>query len=67
MDKKPEVGAEMTRTFLVYSGTMGTLYHAHFYSKLIGLQSVGALPGASVRNSANGKGHEEGGLAYAKA
>ena len=24
------------------------------------------LPGASVRNSAHGKGHEEGGLAYAK-
>ena len=27
----------------------------------------GILPGASVRNSAHGKGHEEGGLAYAKA
>ena len=26
-----------------------------------------ALPGASVRNSAHGKGHEEGGSAYAKA
>ena len=26
----------------------------------------GNLPGASVRNSAHGKGHEEGGLAYAK-
>ena len=25
------------------------------------------LPGTSVRNSAHGKGHEEGGLAYAKA
>ena len=25
------------------------------------------LLGASVRNSAHGKGHEEGGLAYAKA
>ena len=25
------------------------------------------LPGASVRNSVHGKGHEEGGLAYAKA
>ena len=25
------------------------------------------LPGASMRNSAHGKGHEEGGLAYAKA
>ena len=25
------------------------------------------VPGASVRNSAHGKGHEEGGLAYAKA
>ena len=24
------------------------------------------LPGASMRNSAHGKGHEEGGLAYAK-
>ena len=29
--------------------------------------SKGILPGASVRNSAHGKGHEEGGLAYAKA
>ena len=27
----------------------------------------GWVPGASVRNSAHGKGHEEGGLAYAKA
>ena len=26
-----------------------------------------SVPGASVRNSAHGKGHEEGGLAYAKA
>ena len=25
------------------------------------------MPGASVRNSAHGKGHEEGGLAYTKA
>ena len=25
------------------------------------------MPGASLRNSAHGKGHEEGGLAYAKA
>ena len=25
------------------------------------------VPGASVRNSAHGKGHEEGSLAYAKA
>ena len=25
------------------------------------------VPGASVRNPAQGKGHEEGGLAYAKA
>ena len=28
---------------------------------------TGKLPGASVRNSAHGKGHEEGVLAYAKA
>ena len=28
---------------------------------------VHPLRGASVRNSAHGKGHEEGGLAYAKA
>ena len=31
------------------------------------LKILGYLPGASVRNSAHGKGHEEGGLAYAKA
>ena len=30
-------------------------------------ESEAYLPGASVRNSAHGKGHEEGGLAYAKA
>ena len=30
------------------------------------LPLVSFLPGASVRNSAHGKGHEEGGLAYAK-
>ena len=29
--------------------------------------SVAGVPGASVRNSACGKGHEEGGLAYTKA
>ena len=29
--------------------------------------SCGHVPGASVRNSAHGKGHEEGSLAYAKA
>ena len=28
---------------------------------------IAKLPGASMRNSAHGKGHEEGGLAYAKA
>ena len=28
---------------------------------------VNGMPGASVRNSAHGKGREEGGLAYAKA
>ena len=31
------------------------------------IQLLGHMPGASVRNSAHGKGHEEGGLAYAKA
>ena len=30
-------------------------------------QKQDQVPGASVRNSAHGKGHEEGGLAYAKA
>ena len=30
-------------------------------------RSPGGVPGASVRNSAHGKVHEEGGLAYAKA
>ena len=32
-----------------------------------GRRRRGRLPGASVRNSAHGKGHEEGGSAYAKA
>ena len=31
------------------------------------LNSCGGLPGARVRNSAHGKGHEEGSLANAKA
>ena len=31
------------------------------------LNSCEKLPGASVRRSAHGKGHEEGGLGYAKA
>ena len=31
------------------------------------INTVKRLPGASVRNSAHGKGHEEGGLAYTKA
>ena len=30
------------------------------------VNNTGLLPGASVRNSARGKGHEEGGSAYAK-
>ena len=37
--------------------------------KTVMLGGIGGrrMPGASVRNSAHGKGHEEGGLAYAKA
>ena len=31
------------------------------------IKTLTKVPGASVRNSAHGKGHEEGGLAYAKA
>ena len=42
-----------------------------FPDGLVGKESArkagGTVPGASVRNSARGKGHEEGGLAYAKA
>ena len=36
------------------------------FSALFKVSSDNHLPGASVRNSAHGKGHEEGGLAYAK-
>ena len=37
-----------------------------FHSLLWSTQSKALVPGASVRNPAHGKGHEEGGLAYAK-
>ena len=36
------------------------------FSRLCFLKIPGFLPGAGVRSSAHGKGHEEGGLAYAK-
>ena len=36
-------------------------------SVAVKMLAEGKVPGASVRNSAHGKGHEEGGLAYAKA
>ena len=36
------------------------------FSRLCFLKIPGFLPGASVRSSSHGKGHEEGGLAYAK-
>ena len=35
--------------------------------RIVGRRRRGRLLGASVRSSAHGKGHEEGGLAYAKA
>ena len=35
-------------------------------SVAVKMLAEGKVPGASVRNSAHGKGHEEGGLAYAK-
>ena len=38
-----------------------------FLRSQFGEENGTPLPGASVRNSARGKGHEEGGLAYAKA
>ena len=42
-------------------------FHIPAYTlHLRSLSSACPLPGASVRNSAHGKGHEEGGLAYAK-
>ena len=34
--------------------------------RIVGRRRRGRLLGASVRSSAHGKGHEEGGLAYAK-
>ena len=36
-------------------------------NKLVVTRGEREVPGASVRNSAHGKGHEEGGLAYSKA
>ena len=38
-----------------------------FYINIIFMREKWDLPGASVRNSTHGKGHEEGSLAYAKA
>ena len=39
--------------------------HPAISSSVVPFSSCPQLPGASVRNSAHGKGHEEGGLAYA--
>ena len=47
------------------------VFHKETDNNMQGIQSLSyrktAMPGASVRNSTHGKGHEEGGLAYAKA
>ena len=55
-----------------YTTTGKTIYLTRrtFVSRIMSVNWIyclGWLPGASMRNSAHGKGHEEGGLAYAKA
>ena len=48
-------------------GSVDSLEKTLMLGGIGGRRRRGRLPGASVRNSAHGKGHEEGGLAYAKA
>ena len=50
--------------YCILSAALSTTSSFRIWNSSTGILS---LPGASVRNSAHGKGHEEGGLAYAKA
>ena len=50
--------------YCILSVALSTASSFRIWNSSIGILS---LPGASVRNSARGKGHEEGGSAYAKA
>ena len=49
--------------YCILSTALSTASSFRIWNSSTGILS---LPGASVRNSAHGKGHEEGGLAYAK-
>ena len=50
--------------YWILSAALSTASSFRIWNSSTGILS---LPGASVRNSAHGKGHEEGGSAYAKA
>ena len=50
--------------YCILSAALSTASSFRIWNSSTGILS---LPGASVRNSAHGKGHEEGGSAYAKA
>ena len=50
--------------YCILSAALSTVSSFRIWNSSTGILS---LPGASVRNSARGKGHEEGGSAYAKA
>ena len=50
--------------YCILSAALSTASSFRIWNSSAGILS---LPGASVRNSARGKGHEEGGSAYAKA
>ena len=50
--------------YCILSAALSTASSFRIWNSSTGILS---LPGASLRNSAHGKGHEEGGSAYAKA
>ena len=57
-------GASILHIECILSAALSTASSFRIWNSSTGILS---LPGASVRHSAHGKGHEEGGLAYAKA
>ena len=62
-DKLPGAGI-LHIAYCILSAALSTASSFRIWNSSTGILS---LPGASVRHSARGKGHEEGGSAYAKA
>ena len=64
MDRCQEPAYCILSAYRILSAALSTASSFRIWNSSTGILS---LPGASVRNSVHGKGHEEGGLAYAKA